>query len=79
VAAGHNGVYLEAVRMKAVWTSACVALVEVYADGVVSLAKNAAGTIFAVSVYDDMLQSATNKHPIAPPPLPRKVIIKNKI
>lgn len=36
--------------MKAVWTSACVALVEAYADGVVSLAKNAAGTIFAVSV-----------------------------
>jgi hypothetical protein len=67
VAVEHNGVFLEDVRTKAVWTNACVAQGEAFADGVVSLAKNAAGTIFAVSVYDDMLQSATNKIPFASP------------
>lgn len=53
----HSGVYLVAVLMKVVWTSAHVARTEEYVDDAVPHAKSVVAMNFVQYAYDDMPQS----------------------
>jgi hypothetical protein len=50
-------VFLAAVHMKAVWTSACVVPTGEYVDGAARRVKSVADMNSVQCVYDDMLQS----------------------